>query len=97
MSLSDEMHRHCIQKFIGKMDPAEWLQIFQRFFPGHFLSEITKRFVLPCLQDWKWFYDPIMKRVEEIRSALLGGAQNIASKIAMVRALFDDGEMRRPT
>src|SRR5436190_23387838 len=78
------------------MDTTERLEIEQGFFPCQFFAELTKRFLLPLPQDWKWFDNPIAKRGEKIRGLLTHGSENVLGKLAVVGSLFDNDEIIGP-
>src|SRR5215472_16036773 len=89
-SITDEAHRHCVQKFVGIMDAGEW----GRGRPP--LNLVAKHFECPALsrlQDWKWLQYPVAQRFEEFREAVLHKLESIPRKLSVVRPLFDNEEI----
>src|SRR6476659_3222128 len=67
-SVTDQVHRHGVQQFVGKMDAREW---FRRVQP---LNLIAKRLEPPALllfQNWKWLEYSVAQRFEEFRQRVL--------------------------
>src|ERR1700676_3983947 len=84
------MHWHGIEQFIGKMNTGKWFEGIDGIEPFDFAFILRERLRLAVLQDGKRFDDSIAQEGEEFRPALARGAEHVARKVPVMRALFDD-------
>ena len=90
---TDQMHRHGIEQLVGKMNAGKWLERIDGIAPFDFAFIFRERLRLAVLQDGRRFEDSIAQSGEKFRPAFARGAEHVARKVAMMRALFDDDEV----
>ncbi len=88
-----QVHRHGVEQFVGKMNPDERFEIGRRSSPLHAIREFDERLRLSILQNGKRFDDPITQGFEEFRPTFARGFEHVARKLAVMRALFDNDEI----
>ena len=92
----EQMHRHRIEQFVGKVDAAKWLHLVEGRHPLRLAGKLAQHALLALPQDRKRLDDPIAQDRKKLRPRRAQRFQDIAREFAVMRALFDNHEIVRP-
>src|ERR1700730_10506539 len=88
-----QSHRHGVDQLVGKVHTTERLELRQRLSPLHTIAKPGQSLRLSILPDPEWFDDKVAKSRKEIRRPVASCRQNVAGKLAVMRALLNDDEL----